>query len=391
MTTKIFPIFILSFITSCAQISREHPQNNLVALKENSDTFSNHSSVVDTTNGLIIPTGKMQTARAAHTATLLKSGKVLIAGGFAGSTSLSSAEIYDPSLKTFASVGQMSIARSGHTATLLPNGQVLIAGGYNGSYLSSTEIFDPQTQMFSTGPIMNAPRSGHTATVLNNRKFLFAGGVGVGWSFLQSAELYNIQTKTFTPTGSMTTARESHTATLLKNGKVLITGGHKDRRANIKIYSSAELYDPVSEKFKLIGNMSIIRHKHDAVRLADGRILINGGSDERDSRGAYKSAELYDPVSSSFKPAGNMNITRYKLNGTSILLPNGNVLIAGGANRAEIYQTASGKFAIVYGSMGTERLFSCATLLQNGQVLVTGGYNENQEPSAGAWLYIYKK
>ena len=52
--------------------------------------------------------------------------------------------------------------------------------------------------------------------------------------------------------------------------------------------------------------------------------------------GAYKSAELYDPVSSSFKPAGNMNITRYKLNGTSILFLNGNVLIAGGANRAEI-------------------------------------------------------
>ena len=113
MTTKIFPLFILSFITSCAQINQEHTQNNLVALKENSDTFSNHSSAVDTTNGLISPTGKMQTARAAHTSTLLKSGKVLIAGGFAGSSSLSSAEIYDPALKTFASVAHMSIARSG--------------------------------------------------------------------------------------------------------------------------------------------------------------------------------------------------------------------------------------------------------------------------------------
>ncbi|MDQ6755563.1 MAG: hypothetical protein M3004_01380 [Bacteroidota bacterium] len=391
MTTKIFFLFILSFIFGCAQISREHTQNNSVALKENSDTFSNHSSTVDTTNGLIIPTGKMLTPRAAHTATLLKTGKVLITGGFAGSTFLSSAEIYEPSLKIFTSVGHMSVARTGHTATLLPNGQVLIAGGYNGIYLSSTEIFDPQTQTFFAGPVMNTPRSGHTATVLNDAKILFAGGVGIDWSFLQSAELYDIQTKTFTPTGSMTTARESHTATLLKNGSVLITGGHKDRRANIKIYSSAELYDPVSEKFKLIGNMSIIRHKHDAVRLDDGRVLINGGSDERDSRGTYTSAELYNPVSSSFKLAGNMNITRYKHNGTSILLPNGNVLIAGGANRAEAYQTASGKFAVVYGNMGTERLFSCATLLQNGQVLITGGYNENQESSAGAWLYIYKK
>jgi len=389
MTINIFPFFILSFIISCAQISRERTQNNLADLKETSDT-SDHATAVDTTNGLINSTGKMLTARAAHTATLLKSGKVLITGGFAGGASLSSAEIYDPALKTFASVGQMSMARSGHTATLFPNGQVLIAGGYNGSYLSSTEIFDPETEMFSTGSKMNTERSEHTATVLNNGMFLLTGGVGVGWTFLQSAELYDIQTKTFTPTASMTTARESHTATLLKNGNVLITGGHKDRRDNIKIYSNAELYDPVSEKFKLIGNMSLIRHKHDAIRLDDGKILITGGSDERDSRGAYKSAELYDPVSSSFKVAGNMNIPRYKHNGTSILLPNGNVLIAGGANGAEIYKTASGKFAMVYGSMGTKRLFSCASLLKNGQVLITGGYNENQEASENAWIYNYK-
>jgi hypothetical protein len=303
---------------------------------------------------------------------------------------LSSAEIYDTASKTFTSVAHMSTARTGHSASLLPNGQVLITGGYNGDYLSSTEIFDPQLQTFSAGPKMNAQRSEHTATVLNNGKILFAGGVGVGWSFLQSAELYDTQSKTFTPTGSMTTARESHAATLLKNGDVLITGGHRDRRANIKIYSSAELYDPVSEKFKLIGEMSIIRHKHDAVALADGRILINGGSDERDSRGAYKSAELYDPISFSFKPAGNMNMTRYKHNGTSILLPNGNVLIAGGANLAEIYQPASGKFSVVLGSMGTARSFSRATLLQNGQVLITGGYDDNIESSTSSWLYIYK-
>ena len=391
MKSKMFLLFIFSFVLGCAQMGEKHSQNNSDSLKNTSDSVRNYpGSAEDTANGLIIPTGKMQSARAAHTATILKSGKVLIAGGFA-SSALRGAEIYDPALKTFSSVGQMSAARSGHTATLLPNGQVLIAGGYNGSYLSSTEIFDPQTQTFSPGPVMNIPRSGHTATVLNNRKILFAGGVGVGWSFLQSAELYDIQTNTFASTGSMTTARESHTATLLKNGNVLIVGGHKGRRTNISIYSSAELYDPVSQNFKLIGNMSIIRHKHDATRLTDGSVLITGGSDERDSRGTYISAELYDPVSSSFKPAANMNISRYKHNGTSILLPNGNVLIAGGANRVEIYQTGAGKFVLVYGRIGTERLFSCATLLQSGEVLITGGYNENQETSAASWLYVYKK
>ncbi|MEO8719979.1 MAG: kelch repeat-containing protein [Ginsengibacter sp.] len=392
MTTKIFFIFTHLLVLSCDQASQHTTQKTSDDLNVVSDTSNSqmNSSLDSITTGFIVPVGRMRTARAAHTATLLRNGQVLICGGFSGNT-LSSAEIYDPSSKIFETVGQMSVARAGHSATLLPDGKVLIAGGYNGNYLSSTEIFDPQTKTFSAGPLMNLSRSEHTANLLNNKKILFAGGVGVDWSFLESSELYDIQTKTFSPTGSMTTARESHTATLLKNGNVLITGGHKGRRADIEIYSSAEIYNPISEKFRLIGNMSHIRHKHDAVMLADGRVLISGGSDERDSRGTYSSAEIFDPVSSIFKPVKNMNLTHYKHNTTSILLKNNKVLIAGGADRAEIYDPESGKFTMVMGSMGTQRLFARATLLSNGQVLITGGYNENQEASANAWIYDFKR
>ena len=389
MKTKILFVFVSLLVLNCKEAGQNDTQANS-NLKPDSNTVNSKSSESESANGEIIPIGNMTAARATHTATILKNGKVLIAGGFSSST-LSSAEIYDPGQRTFKSVGRMLVARSGHSATLLPDGKVLIAGGYNGDYLSSTEIFDPQAQSFSKGPEMTTSRSGHTATMLKNGKILFAGGVGVGWTFLQTAELYDIQAKTFSPTGSMTTARESHTATLLKNGTVLVTGGHKDRRLNVKIYLSSEIYDPASGKFKLTGDMMIRRHKHDAVELTDGKVLINGGSDERDSRGTYSSAELYDPDSSSFKSTSNMNTPHYKHNGTSILLPNENVLIAGGAKQAEIYNPLSGKFSIVPGSMGTQRLFSSATLLANGQVLITGGYNENMETSANAWIYSYNK
>jgi len=390
MGTKIFFVFVSALFFGW---TKTKPENTLTDsnFKVVADIFDDRSNATcDASNGLVVPVGKMQTARAAHTTTLLKNGNVLIVGGFAGNT-LSSAEIYEPISKKFKYVGQLSVARSGHSATLLPGGKVLIAGGYNGNYLSSTEIFDPQTQIFSAGPEMTTARSGHTATALGNGRIFFAGGVGVGWSFLRSAELYNIQSKVFSATGSMTTARESHTATLLKNGTVLITGGHKDRRTDMTVYSSAELYDPTSGKFELINKMIVKRHKHDAVKLADGKVLIVGGSDERDAKGTYSSAELYDPVLSSFEGMSHMNMNRYKHNGTSILLPNGNVLIAGGANRAEIYNIASGKFEIVRGSMGANRLFSCATLLPNGDVLITGGYNENMQVSENAWMYSYKK
>ncbi len=342
MKVRALFIFALLFISGCGQLREKYAMNKL----DNSEILNTTLVIraTSTNHSYILPVGSMRTSRAAHTTTLLKNRTVLICGGFAGSNTLSSAEFYDPASNVFRSVGQMSVARAGHSATLLPDG-----------------------------------------------KILFAGGVGVGWSFLKSAELYDTQTKTFSTTGAMSTARESHTATLLKNGTVLITGGHNGRRENIKIYSSAEIFDPLLGKFRLVNNMTKIRHKHDAVMLANGRVLITGGSDERDSKGAYSSAELYDPVSFLFKPLKNMNLTHYKHNATSILLTNNNILIAGGANRAEIYNPESGEFTIVTGSMGSKRLFSCATLLSNGQILITGGYNENQEASANAWIYIFKK
>src|SRR6266516_4856196 len=95
-------------------------------------------------------TGSLNTARYAHTATLLPSGKVLVAGGFNGSY-LSSAELYDPATGSWSSTGNLTTARHGHTATLLPSGKVLVAGGDNSSgFLSSAELYDPATGSWSS-------------------------------------------------------------------------------------------------------------------------------------------------------------------------------------------------------------------------------------------------
>ncbi len=331
----------------------------------------------------------MSAKRAAHTATLLPNGKVLIAGGFVGDGGgLSSAEVFDPTTNTFTSAENMTAARAGHTATSLPNGKILIAGGYNGNYLGSAELYDPATGKFTSAGKMVTPRSGHVATLLNDGKVLLVGGVGTGWTFLSDAELFDPQTNTFTATGGMMAARESHTATLLKDGNVLITGGHKGRRSAITIYTSAEIYNPTSRTFTATGDLTVKRHKHDATLLADGRVLIVGGSDERDGDGAYRNAEVFNPLNKTFTAVkNNMNSARYKLQGTAILLPNGKVLIAGGANRAEVFDPATNSFSYASGDMGTKRLFATATLLKDGQVLITGGYTDGNIVSANAWIY----
>ena len=338
--------------------------------------------------GSVDAIGGMSVSRAAHTATLLPDGKVLVAGGFAGDeNSLASAEIFDPKTNSFSSTGAMNAARASHSATLLPDGRVLIAGGYNGNYLDSAEIYDPKTGKFTPAAKMTMPRSAHAAVLLDNGKVLLAGGVGTGWTFLAAAELYDPSTGAFTKTGNMLAARESHTATLLKDGRVLITGGHRGRRAEITIYQSAEIYDPASGAFSSTADLTVRRHKHDAVLLDDGRVLIVGGSDERDSRGAYRSAEVYNPKTNSFTKIGDMNLSRYKLQGTLVLLENGKILIAGGGGQAEVFNPAKNTFEIAGGKFETARLFATATLLSNGQVLIVGGYDNRNAVSSGAWIY----
>src|SRR5437667_12850720 len=58
-------------------------------------------------------TGNLNIARYLHIATLLPSGKVLVAGGSGISGVLTSAEIYDPALGTWTATGRMITARNG--------------------------------------------------------------------------------------------------------------------------------------------------------------------------------------------------------------------------------------------------------------------------------------
>ena len=107
--------------------------------------------------------------------TVLPNGKMLVAGGKNGSTTLATAVTFDPGFGpgSWSSAGTMTQARSGHTATLLAagivaNGQVLIAGGSSGTSLArSAELFSG-TNSWTATTAMPAAVQGHTATLLGN-------------------------------------------------------------------------------------------------------------------------------------------------------------------------------------------------------------------------------
>src|SRR6266478_4158880 len=123
--------------------------------------------------------------------------------------------------------GRPNTARYNHTATLLPNGMALVAGGFdnNNAASASAELYDPASRTWTATGSLNSARALHTATLLQNGMVLVAGGFDNNSNDSASAELYDPATGTWIATGSLNTARESHTATLLQNGIVLVAGG----------------------------------------------------------------------------------------------------------------------------------------------------------------------
>ena len=89
------------------------------------------------------------TPRFGHTATMLQSGKVLVAGGRINADFVTNtAELFDPATGKSVMTGSLSIKRDNHTATLLNNGKVLVVGGLNsgGTVYRVTLIRQPSSK-----------------------------------------------------------------------------------------------------------------------------------------------------------------------------------------------------------------------------------------------------
>ena len=179
----------------------------------------------------------------------------------------------------------------------------------------------------------------------------------------------------------MTVGRTAHQATRLADGRVLVTGGHPPQPEPfppVPRLQTAEVFDPATNTFAAVGDMSIVRAGHRAVLLADGTVLVAGGEFfNSDGSVTTQQADIFYPATGTFNTTVNISTRQH---GQLVVLRDGRVLDTGGylvgierSREARIYDPVS-RTVDVISPMVHARAEHAATLLSDGRVLLTGGY-----------------
>ena len=275
------------------------------------------------------------------------------------------------------SLGKLNVGRQGHRATLLDDGRVLITGGFsiNISTTDRAEVYIENVQQFVE--LTNRQvhdRASHTATKLNDGRVLLAGGWFEGSpginSVRNSAELFNPVTNTFTRVGDMTKQRADHAALLLPDGRVLITGGSRPTSPTfLEDLDDAEVFDPTTGTFTALeASMTHTRATHGMVEATPGKFVLGGGSDADFRHGRF------DTTTMLFEDIGAAASDRGRFGPAVAAFDSGGVVIAGGDTLGTVVYVDTGGRVIQTGSgMNAARSYATAVRIKPDQILIAGG------------------
>jgi N-acetylneuraminic acid mutarotase len=367
------------------------PGNRALILADvvSGETFIYESGVIDaTTTPIPMPTTGTWIDAAVIS---LQDQRVLLSGG---TNDNNEAVIFDPTSDTWVNAGTMFFGRSNHSITLLPSGNVLVVGGQTqgtivDQWSHTAEIFNLKLmQWIPTTNMLSHRNTGPKAVQLPSGFILVVGG-----SNTSTAELFDPSTSLWSLVESTNDARYfGHESTVLDDGRALVTGGNVPEAT-----ATAALCDALAFAWeKLTPPKATNRVFHSATKLADGRMLVVGGRDTT-SEAVLQDAWMYDPAitdptqgpwSSAGTPLG-----KHALHAAT-KLADGRVLVIGGTDGAlpELFDSsASSNMWTTTNSANAPAGIAgaTATLLNDGRVLVVGGFSTDGSFDAVKTVYLY--
>jgi galactose oxidase len=269
--------------------------------------------------------------------TFLADGRLLVMGGTSpGTRGLRYATIFDPASSTWNATASMAQGRYYPTATTLPNGNVLVVSGHDTAkaVVRIPEIRNATGWRRLTTAPLAIPNPFYPAIfVAPNGKVFLAGFTPT------SAYLDVGGTGQWTPVDQReVVGRKLGSAVMYAPGKILYVGGGVDsvfaRDTLLPPTASAEVIDlnQASPVWRTVPGMAFPRRQHNATILADGSVLVTGGTSGagfNNQAAAVRAAELWNPQTERWTTLASESRTR-TYHSSAILLPNGRVLSTGG-------------------------------------------------------------
>lgn len=363
-------------------------------------------------------------ARGQHTATLLADGGVLFVGGRATDFNapdrpLSSVELYHDG--TISAMPPLRVARGDHSATRLRDGRVLVAGGAGGENksLSSVEIWDPVKRVWATGKPMRNARRGHAAALLPDGRVIVMGGINAGDQAIAAVEIWDPKTGNWSSAPPLWFPVARSVSAVLADGDVLLIASAlrndiRDPKAKepfvLGLTSPPILrWRPSDQRWHLAGTLdrdwtnvaiaplpdgAALLFERDRVlrwspaprpdsalpifggreaveaRLRDGRVLIIGGQDYAFSAGNdYPLTDEPPPEERpSFSRMGRGSLFRPPVDQT----PRQRYVLPTFLDAVEIFDPATQRFSLS-GRLSLARAYHSTLVLKDDRVLVTGG------------------
>lgn len=184
---------------------------------------------------------------------------------------------YDPKTDAWSEVTPMPPGTErGASCVTVYQGKVYLFGGTNDIALPDASTYDPATDQWDTLPFLPANRHHCVAAALNDKIYIVSGRDVIIEEVQAESYIYDPATQKYQEVAPILTPRGGAAGALL-GGKIYVFGGEGNVDDPNGIFHETEVYDPATDTWASLPDMSVPRHGFGAA-VIDNKIHLPAGS-----------------------------------------------------------------------------------------------------------------